>query len=362
MMAQPSNNFDAWKTDPPGFFNRHHNLFTSIIHKHYFSGHLNEKKRKEATILIGQQMSSKPAVNSLKLFTGEASFIVYYLKILEKEIASFSQEEDLSLLKSAPKELILKYKPLVSFIISKVASRHKTVFEIKHDLEQEVLLSLFDKTGYIKKHYNHKMLFRNYIWSIIYYSLLNQLKSKKWNYTSIIGLDYVFELEDKAEDQDFIFCLYDGFRHLDHIMHSYGKQRAKLELCLKTVFSIPVSCNDLIALLADNAELLSKDELKKICRELNHKNQAAGYNQMERFAIIGPLLNKVFDTQSKSGSHLHWTNDQVHLVVNKLNNGGNRCFNRETFSILLELYFMKYYDSITSNSITNNVYNNKEAE
>ncbi len=359
--TQSSYSFDTWKKDPAGFFNLQEEWFARIIRKHYFCGHLTEKKREEAIRLIKQRMCGSSAINSLKTYSGRATFTVYYIKILKNEITAYSQDEDITLLNTAPRELVLKYKPLVDFIVSKAASTYKAVFEIKHDLEQEVLLSLFDKTDYIKKHYNQKTLFRNYLWSIIYYTLLNHLKSRKWKHITLDGLDYVFDIADKIEDHDFVFCLYDGFRHIDHIMHSYGKQRAKLEICLKVIFSIPVSSSDLCTLFTNHNEIPPTDELGKTCQELNQKTQAAGHNQTQRFAIISPLINKAFDNQSKSDSHLHWTNKQILIIIDKLNSGDTRCFNRETFSILLEMYFMKYYDSKPLNPAPKVVYINKGA-
>lgn len=345
-----ADNYDAWKQDPAGFFNRHRDLFKSIIRKQYFRGHLNDDELEETIGLIGQRMNGSTASKSLNTYSRKATFLIFYIKILDSEIIAFSQEEDILLLNTAPRILFLKYKPLVSFILAQIATTRKHVAVIKHDLEQELMLELISKTAYIKKHYKPNMLFRNYVWSIIYYSLLNQLKSKKWKRFAGDSLDQVFEMTDQATDHDFIFCLHDGFRQLAHIMHSYEKQRPKLELFLKIVFSIPVSCSDLYVLFKHEDEPPPKEEIEKACMDLNYKNQAAGFNQTERFAIVSRLLNRAFNKKTKTDSFLHWVNEQIQKIIEKLNTGGARCFNRETFAMLLEMYFMKYCDGNALNN------------
>lgn len=360
MLSLDANNYDAWKKDCAGFFNRHKDLFANIIKKKYYYGHLNDNKLKDLTRVIAKRMNSKSVRENLKTYNHKASFLVFYIKNLENEITDFSQEEDIMLLNTAPQNLILKYKPLIRLIITKIGKTRKDVLDIQNDLEQEIVLSFINKTDYIKRHYKPDMLFRNYFWSIVNYSLLNQLKSKKWKKYAGASLDHVFDLADKNDDHDVVFCLNEGFRQLGEIMISYGKKQAKLELCLKALLSIPSSCIDLYALFGNNNIVPPIHELEEACMDLNNKIQAAGFSQIQRFSIICPLLNMAFKTKSKANSYLHWTNCQFQIIIDKLNKGGVRCFNRETFSIFLEMYFMKYCDGKALNVNTKGVYIYKE--
>lgn len=342
MTTSLSDSFDAWKQDPEGFFRHHRRLFGHLIRKHGFYGHLNCNQFEGTVELIALRMTEQPAIKRLNVYAGTIPFLLYYIKILQREVVNLSQAEDADLLKNSPNTLILKYQPLMSFIISKVLASHNSTNDLKLDMEQEVILDLMDKTDYIIENYQDTMLFRNYIWSIIYNSLLNQLKSRKWKNHRVLPFSPMVYTYDETEC-DRVFYIDAGFKCFNEILFSYKNNRMKLEVCLKVILSLPFTCFDLKALFRPGDSSLLTTEIMQLCQELNEKTKAAGYNQGQRFAIIGPLLNKAFNTKALYESYLHWTNDQIQKMISKLNNGKPQQFNRETFAILAEMYFMKYY-------------------
>ncbi len=342
MTTSLSDGFDAWKQDPEGFFRHHRKLFGHLIRKHGFYGHLNCHQFEGTVALIALRMTEQPAVRRLNGYAGTIPFLLYYIKILQREVVNLSQAEDVDLLKNSPNTLILKYQPLMSFIISKVLASRNSSNDLKFDLEQEVILDLMNKADYINEYYQDTMLFRNYIWSIIYNSLLNQLKSRKWKNHRVLQFPPAVYAFDET-DYDRVFYIDAGFKRLNEILFSYKNDRIKLEVCLKVIFSLPCTCFDLKALFSPGNSSLSTPELMQLCLELNEKTKAAGYSQSQRFAIISPLLNRAFGAKALHESYLHWTNDQIQHMISKLNNGKQQRFNRETFAILAEMYFMKFY-------------------
>jgi hypothetical protein len=341
MQPHPNNSFDDWQQDPPEFLRKHKGLVHRIITKNSFHGHLNSKQLNETIEKIAGRMLEEAATQSLLQYEGKAAFLVYYLKILVNETVRYNQEEDMRLLEADFNTLVMKYTPLIAYLVSKLTISGGQEDDTRKGLEQETATGIMEKADYIRKHYKPEKIFRNYIWSVIENSLLNQVKVKKINLLPIEGVNLEKETPAPGFSADQSLCLEDGFRHLQQIILSYNHEHTKLELCLKTVYSLKCTCNDMLAMFDKNKEGQA-EEFGLICEELNKSLKAEGFTQSHRFEVIAPVLNLADGTKTFAESYLRWTNERIAEIILLLNQKGLRCIDRKTFAVLVEYYFMDY--------------------
>lgn len=341
MQPHPNDTFDEWQQDPAEFLRRHRGLVARIITKKGFYGHLNQKQLNETLDAIAGRMLQEAATQSLLKYEGKAAFLVYYLKILVNETVVYNQEEDMLLLEKDFNTLVMKYRPLINYLISKLIPGGSKYGEIKEEMLQETLTFILEKADYIREHYKPGKLFRNYFWSVIDHSLLNQVKQKKIKMGPINDPDLEKEIPAADLSSDQKLCIDDGYRHLRQIILSYNHEHPKLELCLKIVYSLKCTCNDLLAMFEKNADGQER-EFGVICDELNNSIKAKGFTQSRRFEVIAPVLNLADGTKTFAESYLRWTNERIAEIILLLNQKGLGCIDRKTFAVLVEYYFMDY--------------------
>jgi DNA-directed RNA polymerase specialized sigma24 family protein len=274
-------------------------------------------------------------------YEGKAAFLVFYLKVLVNETVRYNQEEDLQLLENDFNTLVMKYRPLIAYLISKLIPGGSTYDEIKEELLQETATEIMEKADYIREHYRPGKPFRNYIWSVIDHSLLNQVKHKKIKMGPVEDLNPEKDTPAADLSSDQKLCLEDGYRYLRQIILSYNHEHPKLEVCLKTAYSLKCTCQDLLAMFEKNADDQT-EEFRLICEELNKSLKAEGFTQSRRFEVIAPVLNLSDGTKTFAESYLRWTNEQIAEIILLLNQKGLCCIDRKTFAVLVEYYFMDY--------------------
>jgi hypothetical protein len=341
MQPHPNDSFDDWQQDPPEFLRKNKGLVHRIITKNCFYGHLNQNQLSEAVDAIAGRMLEEPATQSLLQYEGKAAFLVFYLKIAVNETVRYNQEEDMLLLGKDFNTLVMKYRPLIAYLISKLIPGGSNYDELKVDLEQETITSILEKAEYIRGHYIPGKLFRNYIWSVIDHSLINQVKAKKIIVEHPNDPNPEKETPAAGLSSDQKLCLEDSYRHLRQIILSYNHEHPKLELCLKTAYSLKCTCDDLLAMFDKNTEDQS-EEFGLVCEELNNSIKAKGFTQSRRFEVIAPVLNSSDGTKTFAGSYLRWTNERIAEIILLLNQNGLGCIDRETFAVLVEYYYMDY--------------------
>lgn len=341
MQPHPNDTFDEWQQDQVQFLRRNKALAARIITKNCFYGHLNQKQLIETVDAIAGRMLEEAATQSLLQYEGKAAFLVYYFKILVNETVRYNQEEDMQLLEADFNTLVMKYTPLIAYLVSKLTIGGGQEDDTRKGLEQETATGIMEKADYIRKHYKPEKIFRNYIWSVIENSLLNQVKAKKINLLPIEGVNLEKDTPAPGFSADQSLCLEDGFRHLQQIILSYNHEHTKLELCLKTAYSLKCACDDLLAMFENGTEGQA-EEFGLIGEELNKSLKAEGFTQSRRFEIIAPVLNLADGTKTFAESYLRWTNERIAEIILLLNQKGLRCIDRKTFAVLVEYYFMDY--------------------
>jgi RNA polymerase sigma factor (sigma-70 family) len=236
--------------------------------------------------------------------------------------------------------LAVKYQSLVKYQVSKlVVSTNRQAHECD-DMVQETLLALIEKKDYLREHFNPDKLFRNYLWTIIINILLNLLKSNQRYIHLNLDISAASGIQSEQWNPELQIGIKDSCRQFEKIISQYGNDRPKLELCIKTALSIPLSVRDVEELFHQKNEILSR-EAEILCEQLNKSTKSGGFSQGERFSLLAPLLRRYDKSQTNPASYLHWTNHQITQIILKLNMNGLNGYTKETFSILAEMYFIK---------------------
>ncbi len=338
--------FESWENNPGGFLQNHREMLARVVGRSDYFRHLNNREILEfVDNKLQQKMLEEGVQQQIRGFEGEPAFLVYYLRIAQKQFVDLSHEEDIWLLKNNPGNLSRKYEPMIDSIAHKVLSNTHYPAYLLDDLKQEFSEELIRKATYILSHYDTSLPLRSYLGKVIRNSFLNQLIKGKLKFCP--GTPITRMVDEQAADDlnpELKLCIKEGCRQFKDMLESYKHDRVRLEISLKTLLSLPVSCNDISALFNTDDTSPAPEEVEAVCRALNESVKAQGFNQAYRFSIIMPLLNRAFKTNTDAKSHLHWTNIRIAEIILNLNKKGLSCFDRNTFAEMVEQYFMKYSD------------------
>jgi DNA-directed RNA polymerase specialized sigma24 family protein len=346
MQTTDLNSFEAWEKNPEDFFRCHREMLADITRKSEYFRHLN--KREIAGFVddrLVQKMLEEGTKEQLNGFDKKEVFLVFYLRIVQKQFVLLSHEEDIWLLKHNPGNLSRKYESMIDSIAHKVLSHTHYSTGTLDDLKQEFSEELIRKAGYILKHYDTSLPFKSYLWKVIKNSFINQLEKGKLKICP--GSPFADNSDKLAAgdlNPELKLCIKEGCRQFKDILESYNHDRARLEVSLKTLLSLRVSHDDISKLFETDETCPAPEEIEAVCQTLNESVKAQGFNQAYRFSIIEPSLNKAFKTNTDAKSHLHWTNIRIAEIIIHLNEKGLSCFDRDTFVEMVELYYMKYFD------------------
>ncbi len=346
MQTTEFHSFEAWENNPGGFFQNHREMLAGTVGRSDYFRHLNKREILEfVDNKLRLKMLLEEVQQQIREFDGEPAFLVFYLRIVQKQFDFLSHEDDIWLLKNNPGNLCRKYEPLIDSIARKVLSNAPYPTCHLDDLKQEFSEELIRKANCILSHYDTSRPFKSYLWKVIKNSFLNQLIKGKLKICT--GTPIIRIVDEWAADDlnpELKLCIKEGCRQFNDILESYKHDRVRLEVSLKTLLSLPVTSNDIYALFNTDDASPAPEEVEAVCQVLNESVKAQGFNQAYRFSIIGPLFNRAFKTNTDATSHLHWTNIRIAEIILNLNEKGLSCFDRNTFAEMVEQYFMKYSD------------------
>ncbi len=338
-----TSDFEIWKSDPQKFLVRHEAYLLSLVRKSWFSGHLDKKHKHLAEAEMLNLMLSEAATLRLITYQGMTDFLTYYSKILKDVVVEYSQDEDVHLLKSDFKTLVLKYKPLVDKLVDDKVRLRPSLSSFRDDICQQVFENLLNKKQVFLMQYDPEMNFRNYLWKIIKNDCFSQWEQEfRYNrhFADPDGKNTDISKDAVALDN---VIVEDIFRIFTLMLCAYGVSKYKLVVCLKVVMSIKISTIDLKRLFWNHQT--SYDAL--LLKTIAEKPAQVGENLrgiFTRMQYIRPVLNKAENVDTSAQSYWRWTNQQIVHLVNYLNKTYGMNFDRETLKILVEKYFEDFYD------------------
>ena len=342
----PDADFDRWGSDPGKFYLNHAQLFRRVIGKSCFTGHLDEQKHNRFLKEIRERMNSSHVMEQLQSFQQQSTFLVFFIVILKKEVTAYSQEEDLRILNGNFNLLMLKYQPLVKQICSRLLEFYEQLKPVSKDIHQQIMANLLFRKEKIVSSYKPDHLFRNFFWSIIKNEGKNLVTSELRKYSKTISLEEEFiNMINTGNSTDDGLLVQDALRLFHEKTLAYLHIRAKLILCLKIVHHIKIDAKDLTALFNHQIGKNYQHKVDKVIDIL--EGEIAGIDQagiLQRFMIVEELLNIAGQTETEAHSYWRWTNMQVNHIIEYLNNKYIMQFNRESFKVLIDLYFNNYYE------------------
>jgi hypothetical protein len=341
----PDPDFKIWKSYPRRFYLTHQGMFTRIITKSTFSGHHNDLAKGAWDEEIMFHMESEEVVLRLKKFVRQSTFLVFYSAILKDVVASKSQDEDISLLKTDFNTLIVKYQPMVEIIVARMVSHCRNVQISSADEVQQLLSNLLCKKEVILSSYDYRRLFRNFIWKIAENETRNIIKAETRRKTWVNnGADQWGSSAVSSNASENGLFIHDAIETFHCKVLTYMNMRHKLLMCLKVLFDHVIFPNDIEALFDDNGAV-GKSDFRATASSLNNFEKSEK-GKLHRFELIKPFLNHTDRSATDANSYWRWTNHETTKLIQFLNSRHSMQFNRETFGYLLDRYFQNFSGNV----------------
>jgi RNA polymerase sigma factor (sigma-70 family) len=243
-------------------------------------------------------------------------------------------EQDVELLRTNPKQLIVKYHKMVEIVVKKYISTGMFEATEFDDIVQSVMESLLSKLPAMQRQYNATSLFKTYLAGIIR-NICLKLYHKNTRRVKSVELDGSVQSEpDDLTDRHLIDHVVSRFRVVVGLYHS---QRPKLLLCLKLYFRLPVVAQDIRL----PYPLCTPADLESLLRSFDGKYETM--NEYEIYEIVTPIMNK-YERKSNSADALRkWTHSKIQEIIRILNGDPPRFnFDKETLRILVEDHFVPF--------------------
>ena len=317
-------------------------MLAHIIYKNCFTGHRNTSQQKEWQQLVMQKMESEELVHSLKKFSHQSSFLVFFIFHLKEIVIALSQNEDLELIENDFNLLILKYRPLAAMIIDELIDLQPDVKTNRDDLLQQLLENLLLKKDKIEKLYDGKKSFKNYIWSIIKNESKNLLKAALNINRKIIKLeDGFFSTLQQYGSVEAVLSIEEALNILHIRLLLYTDTRAKMVICLGVIYNYPVFECEIDNLIFECG--LNPAVVESKLPAIRNRGQQHD-NILARFETYREILNLADQSRTNASSYWRWTNLQITKMIHLLNEKHLMAFDKDTFKLLVEFYFQDYYD------------------
>jgi DNA-directed RNA polymerase specialized sigma24 family protein len=236
---------------------------------------------------------------------------------------------DIELLRSDPRSLLLRYRETIGIIVRTYVRSGMFHPSETDDVIQQISTELLEKLPRISQQFNGTSLVRTYLSSIIRHSCLN-LHKKKHSGPPFVDIETTAAPAVQG-DPDSRLAVEHSIRLLDAVLTQYHTDRPKLIVCLKTMYRIPLTREDVRTWWpacpeSDVAALVSVS--RGMERTLTDK---------QAFALIHPFMMRAERSTSSYDSIRRWTDERITQIVLLLNgNPPTSTHTKETLGLLFE--------------------------
>jgi hypothetical protein len=199
------------------------------------------------------------------------------------------------------------------------------------DIVQHLNKEILEKFNRIREQYNGISLFRTYFSNIVRHACLN-LHTKRQSEPAFLDFDGTANIMEPESAESKLLIEHDilVFRA---IMGQFHSERAKLLLCLKLMYRLPVAKRDVVHWWPNCPETDIIPLLSAI------GVGGTGLTHKDVFALLQPLVNKAEMNHTSADSIRHWVDARITLILRLLNGSPpTSAHNRETLGILFEDY------------------------
>lgn len=332
-----------WKSSPDTFYQEYRRVFRNVIDRNCFSGHRNPKQRELLEKEIRERMISAGIVSRIRKFEGHVPFLSFYTLILKGVVEDYSQEEDLHLLDSDYNALVVKYSQLAEIVLNEMNFFDNRLESFSEDIQQQTLTRILEKEDSLKENFDRKKPFRNYIWSVFRNECLNAInhETRYRSRNEALEDDIAGKLRISPVHENNTVII-NALKCLHARIKVYLTSEAKLIICLKVVFYFSITGSDIRELTGKTGRPCFDE--KDV--DADPVPDGTGNNDdgiLQRFSAVRPFLNQCEKTNTDENSYWRWTNNQVNILINYLNERHMMSFDRDSFASLLDRYFSGHF-------------------
>jgi DNA-directed RNA polymerase specialized sigma24 family protein len=254
-----------------------------------------------------------------------------------------ANQEDVYLLYNAPERLLGKYQYFVEFIVESYVKSGYIRQQEKEDVIQNINAKLWENgISKMQEKYDRRTLVKTYLGVILKGYCNNEyrrLNTKAQNLTQ--KSKPLKSWYKTSENMNFSLHIEQEKKRLEKLLILFGKSAAKLQLCLKLYYYIPISSEDILNYHPEVNSALLHGALSELRQD---------FAQKELKELFGSIVTIVNDKERKdiaADSLRRWTKDKITELID-LMNGEPPCrfYDEEALGALLNYYYMNIVSEV----------------
>jgi len=241
--------------------------------------------------------------------------------------------KDIILLYKNPGKLVEKYQNTIEIIINKFIQSGFIKYTDKDDFKQDINEQLLIKIPKIQKQYNQKCYLHTYLSAIIRNIILEKIrKNKSFNEANNSAVHSDQIIYNNAINN---LTITDEIERFRTVLILFNKQKEKLELCLKFIFRLPITEQDIFQYF----ENLKKADLKINFHKLNDEENLT---DSDIYSILTGIINAKENKSNTPDAIRKWIKSKLNEIIGLMNGNPKRAnYDKSSLELLIEKYFNK---------------------
>jgi hypothetical protein len=251
-------------------------------------------------------------------------------------LESDANQEDMYLLYNAPERLLDKYQYFIEFIVESYVKSGYIWPEEKKDVIQNINAKLWqDGITKMQEKYDRRTLVKTYLGVVLKGYCNNEYRRLNTKAQALNQKSKPLRSWYKtSENMNFSLYIEQEKKFLEKLLLLFGKSAAKLKLCLKLYYYIPICSEDILNYHPEVAPALLHEALYKLHQDFVQKELK------ELFGVIVTIVNDKEKKDIAADSLRRWTKDKIDELIELINGQPPRRFyDEETLGTLLHYYF-----------------------
>jgi RNA polymerase sigma factor (sigma-70 family) len=235
-------------------------------------------------------------------------------------------EIDVRLLREDPGKLLIRYQPVIRFIVRNLAYQGYLPRRDIVDLTQDVNRKLVERMPRIRDQYTGKCLFRTYFCVVIRNLCLEEFRKVRLVAEPRAEL-YENTAPEAASDP---LVIRQEFERLQRALRLFGAESQPVWIVLRCFAGLPVTANDFSG-LAGQTELADREHMAESV------NQTLNLQKRDKIEILATLLTPYFPRARTPEAFRKWTSSRLDELLSLMNGRPPKsAYTLEILYILLE--------------------------
>ncbi len=270
-------------------------------------------------------------------------------------------DHEIYLLRTDPGILIMSYREMIACIVQHIMIEGEIYhYSEKEEKIQEITTRLLERIERVRKNYTGRAKLKTYMAAVIR-NLCHEICREdltQSNPGKNIILNNTEGNENKRFRKRFTFLplkenilvsrkyetakrtvFRSEFERLDIILQTYGSQKAKLEICLKSYFKIEVSQEDIKNYFFQNPNSVEEQVYFLYFDKLNTKPEE--FRKQDVFKLLTKFFNNTEKHKNSDDAIRKYIEVKTHEIIRLLNgNPPNANYNKSNLNVFLELFYL----------------------